>query len=443
MRIDQPFFSVVIPIYNVEDFLQEALLSIENQTYKNIELVLIDDGSSDLSWKLIEDFQKTSRLKVSFIFQENKGLSAVRNRGIKEASGEYVYFLDSDDAVQSDLFEKIAERIMKDELEVIFFDGEVFVEEGVESPYKEDFYRHKVMDVTQAYSTEEYYGLGKVLPNVPLYVMKKDLLLENAISFEEGIYHEDEVFTPKVLRAAERIGAVEGIFYKRRWRPGSIMSTTSLSHLQKRIQSQKKVVELLEEFLDRNKAEIQENERGFLEGKIRYFQDVAVKNEEKMELELQNMKENERDLPKVSIIIPVYNVEDFLDETLGSVASQTYTAIELILVDDGSTDGSQQVMQDFKKGHEDDFDIRILYQENQGQSAARNYGVAESTGDYIYFLDSDDFIDPETIEVLVERSLKDDLDLVLFQAIPFKEEGVVLARPLEVYENYYQYKKMS
>ena len=91
----------------------------------------------------------------------------------------------------------------------------------------------------------------------------------------------------------------------------------------------------------------------------------------------------------ISIIVPVYNVENYLEECLESIKNQTYTDIEVILVNDGSTDGSKEIC---KRYCELDSRFRLINQENQGQSVARNRGVAESTGEFIVFIDSDDIV---------------------------------------------------
>lgn len=119
---------------------------------------------------------------------------------------------------------------------------------------------------------------------------------------------------------------------------------------------------------------------------------------------------------KVSIIIPVYNVEKYLEECLLSAINQDYENIEIIVVDDGSTDGSAKVIEKFKSEYPTIIDIRT---ENQGLSAARNQGLDMATGDYILFLDSDDWFESSTVSLCVETIMKSNLDIVLFSAKPF------------------------
>ena len=111
---------------------------------------------------------------------------------------------------------------------------------------------------------------------------------------------------------------------------------------------------------------------------------------------------------KISIIVPLYNVEEYLEECLESIRNQTYTDIEVILVNDGSTDGSKQICERFCQI---DSRFRLINQENQGQSVARNRGFKESIGQYIMFVDSDDVINTNVLEVLLPY-MKPDVDIV-------------------------------
>lgn len=126
----------------------------------------------------------------------------------------------------------------------------------------------------------------------------------------------------------------------------------------------------------------------------------------------------EHNIPAVSVIIPVYNVEDYLKECLNSAVKQTLNNIEIICVDDGSTDRSAQIVEDYAKKY--DF-IRLISKENGGQSSARNLGLDEARGEFVYFLDSDDYIDHSMLEELYTRAAADNLDIMCFNCVPFFE----------------------
>ena len=115
----------------------------------------------------------------------------------------------------------------------------------------------------------------------------------------------------------------------------------------------------------------------------------------------------------ISIIIPVYNVKPYLDDCLQSVVGQDYTDFECILVDDGSTDGSSELCDQWV---EKDTRIQVIHQTNQGVSSARNRGLAQAKGEYISFIDSDDWLETDALETLYAAAKRDDLDIVLFGA---------------------------
>lgn len=120
----------------------------------------------------------------------------------------------------------------------------------------------------------------------------------------------------------------------------------------------------------------------------------------------------------VSVIIPVYNVEKYLEECLDSVCNQTLANIEIVCVNDGSTDGSLDILNAYA---EKDGRIKVLSQSNQGLGASRNNGLKESSGKYIYFLDSDDYIDLSCLEKLVDNIVSNDSDMVLFKLQSFDD----------------------
>lgn len=124
--------------------------------------------------------------------------------------------------------------------------------------------------------------------------------------------------------------------------------------------------------------------------------------------------------PKVSIIIPVYNVKQYLKECVDSVTGQTYQNIEIILVDDGSTDGSESLCDELSITDER---IRVFHKANGGLSDARNYGMDRAAGTFIYFLDSDDFIESYAIEILTQKAIENAADVILFDARVIDEEG--------------------
>ncbi len=121
---------------------------------------------------------------------------------------------------------------------------------------------------------------------------------------------------------------------------------------------------------------------------------------------------------KVSVIIPAYQVEDYLIRSVSSVLKQTLQEIEIILVNDGSTDKTANLCDELAQMYPS---IKVIHQENQGSSKAREVGLAQSTGEYILFLDADDWLAPKACETLYQKAVETEADMVIYQA--FLKEG--------------------
>ena len=126
---------------------------------------------------------------------------------------------------------------------------------------------------------------------------------------------------------------------------------------------------------------------------------------------------------KLSVIIPVYNVENYLDRCLKSVEEQTYRDAEIIIVNDGSTDNSYEIVEKYA-ARNDNF---IAYTtENNGLGGARNYGLSKSSGEYVVFLDSDDYVSPDCLEKFVSAAEKNDSDIVVCNSYDVDEDGQII-----------------
>ena len=136
----------------------------------------------------------------------------------------------------------------------------------------------------------------------------------------------------------------------------------------------------------------------------------------------------------ISVIIPVYNVEQYLKKSIESVLMQTYQSFEILLIDDGSTDNSPQLCDEFAVQHEN---IRVFHKINGGASSARNVGLKEAKGKYIFFLDSDDWIEPNALEAMITTANSEKADLVFCEARAIDDEGETELRGLYEYKESY------
>lgn len=211
-------YSIVVPVYKVEKYLDRCVESLIGQTYRDIEIILVDDGSPDACPEICDKYAALdSRVRV--IHKENGGLSDARNFGIDAASGEYVIFVDSDDYIDLDTCERL-EGFASGGVDVII--GDALVERGGE----EKLLGHRADIAGITFDGKEYLkrslAVGKAPMAAVLNLIRRDFLNENSLRFKKGILHEDERFTPEMLLLAKSVVYSGESFYHYIVREGSI-----------------------------------------------------------------------------------------------------------------------------------------------------------------------------------------------------------------------------
>ena len=247
---NQPKVSVIIPVFNVEEYLQECLESVLQQSLQDIEIICVNDGSTDNSRIILEKFAEADK-RILVINQENKGLSAARNVGLRCAKGKYIYFLDSDDYLATDALELLSSDMNARNLDLLLFNAKVFSEKGVEEKRVQD-------DISYFKRTHEYPFIYKgedlmrmlwenreYIAPVFLQMVRRDFLNKHDIRFYENIIHEDEIYTLQVMFSAKKTGYLHKILYHRRVRPNSIMtSKISLYNVVGRFIATKEIIKI-------------------------------------------------------------------------------------------------------------------------------------------------------------------------------------------------------
>lgn len=223
--------SIIIPIYNVEEYLEECLLSALKQTLKEIEIICVNDGTPDNSMDIVNKYAKEDS-RIVIVEKENGGLSSARNAGMAAAKGEYVYFLDSDDYILEDAMEVLYKQAHDNDLDDIYFDAESFFESEdlkEEMSVYVDYYVRKAdysQIVTGLEMLKKMDENNEFRPSACLQMAKREFLLENKIQFYNGIIHEDNLFSLECMLEAKRVKHVPQQFYMRRVRAESIMTAT-------------------------------------------------------------------------------------------------------------------------------------------------------------------------------------------------------------------------
>lgn len=203
--------SVIIPVYNVENYLRKCLDSLVNQTLKDIEIIVVNDGTTDNSQEIIDEYVKKYPKKVVSIIQENGGQGAARNTGLLHAKGEYIGYVDSDDYVEENMYEELYKKAKEEDSDIVICGNNV-VKENYELFSKED--------------VDKEFLLGKMAVWNKIY--KKNIIVDNKIQFRSKVWYEDLDFTMKVYFSSKKISYVDKPLYNYLLREGSTMNNNNI-----------------------------------------------------------------------------------------------------------------------------------------------------------------------------------------------------------------------
>lgn len=438
-----PFFSIIIPVYNSLKYLPECISSINSQSFSDFEVIFIDDGSQDGSIQLIEStVSADGRFKL--ILQSHKGASSARNAGIRNAIGHYIVFVDSDDKVDVNYLMRIHEDISSNNSDIVVFGGEAFP--------KEDWIDKKLTTFYGVYIDRWFEALYEVgsRPFMCNKAYRREMLRNYGLEFEDNlILGEDQVFQYKTFPHANVVSFIpDKLYYYRRAVEGSVTAQfseqedlkhrTQVNIVDKVIQmwSKGNIAELNNpvfvnwciEYVYKDVVLLPFNERALCSKKVvQWFEDGNLNQEVLNHRNLHKLKQLNRiaeaydnlHAPAVSIVVPVFNVIQWIDECINTLVNQSFPNIEVIFVDDGSTDGS---LEKILRLSEVDSRVTVIQQEHQYAGVARNKGIQAARGKYLLFLDSDDFFKLNLVEKAYYRAISFDADICAFGASSFDQQ---------------------
>ena len=252
-----PMVSVVIPVYNTANYLRQCLDSVANQTLRDIEIICVDDGSKDGSAEIAGEYAAADS-RFSVIRQPHAGVGAARNKGLSVARGEYVYFLDSDDWVESEALERLLDIARLERLDLVLCAVEAFVDDSggnqdsVEAVRLASMTRYDMpadlvnMCMSGAEMALALQGRRAYNALVCARLIKREILECCKIKFPTGVIHEDEFFTAVLHAASSRAMAVHDGYFHRRFRNGSIM--TSQDNAGERLRGVLAISKLIKEY---------------------------------------------------------------------------------------------------------------------------------------------------------------------------------------------------
>lgn len=465
-----PQISVLIPIFNVEKYLRECLDSVVNQTFRDLEIICINDGSTDGSLPIIEEYARRDP-RIVIIDKANSGYGDSMNHGLDRATGEYIAIVESDDWIELEMFENL---------------HDLAVEHGVEV-VKSNYFTYYADPARKALSDEKIelvrdHEVGRVIDpskNIDIFfqqpaiwsaIYRRDFLVANGIRFlpTPGASYQDTSFAFKVWSSAHRVFfTTEAYLHYRRDNEASSVNNAGkvfcvadeYAEIERFI-TEKGVHPQIHRIMrvtkwgaynwniDRLSAELAPD---FVEQASREYR--ADRDAGRFNFELCDVnqardisevmdhpervvaRKRAQELAKVSVVVPIYNVEAYLQKCLESILTQTLSEIEVVLVDDGSVDASSDIAEEYFRS---DPRVVLINQRNSGQATARNRGMAAAHADYVTFIDGDDYYEPNSLEKMRNALVEYDVDFVVGSIRPVFESGIRSAMEKFQDQHYYQ-----
>jgi glycosyltransferase involved in cell wall biosynthesis len=453
-HIIYPKISIIIPIYNVNKYLRECLDSIINQTLKTIEIICVNDGSTDNSLEIIKEYIHDNRIII--INKNNSGYGDSMNQGLNIASGEYIGIVESDDFIDINMFENLYKIIKKGDIDIIRSNFYLYWEKN-----KKEALNFKILKnlYNKIFNPMELQNIFLVQPSIWAGIYKKLFLIKNDIKFltTPGASYQDTSFFYKTLYKANKIFCTKKAFYY--YRQTNSNSSVNNNTLNKVIFAHIELNEI-EKFIKKDVKLYNKNQRYFNTKKImtllwnlnrvdkkKQYNKILYKEiyeilksdnyiheqfnnfeinflnclknngeERTSEIFLYSPKEKN---PQISVIIPIYNCEKYIKECLSSLIKQTFKNFEIICINDGSNDDTLKILKKFEAKDER---IIIFNQNNSGPGIARNVGMKKSKGEYLMFLDSDDIFKKTMLEELYIKIKENDSDIVICNSQNFEKK---------------------
>ena len=398
MKTDEKI-SVIIPVYNSEKYLRQTLDCICSQTYKNLEIICVLDCPTDHSAEIVQEItKKDSRVKL-VEHSQNKGLPAARNSGVENATGEYLHFMDSDDLTSPNFYETLINAAVQNDADVVTCSV---------------FYEKKPKQSILFLDNEVVLGANKIKKTKIAfvgwawrYLIKRNFWDKHTFSFPDLVPLEDlPVMLPMIYYANKVVTCSDATyFYKNR--ESSILNTKlrNLEQKKSREENRRKALKIKVDFVKKHRIKL----RSEFEQRCRkYFRRYLLLRKDGMTCQNDPIEYGKIN-KKISVIIPIYNAEKYLKQTLDSVRFQTYKNLEVVCVLDCPSDHSAKIAKEIA---DEDSRIKLVeHTQNRGLPAARNSGVENATGEYIHFMDADDLISPDFYEIMISAAVKNDADV--------------------------------
>lgn len=219
--LSEPLVTIIVPVFNSELYIRGCIEALLNQTYQKLQLILINDGSTDRTYDICKEYKDP---RILLLTKENGGASSARNLGLQNATGDYIYFADSDDHLEKDAIRKLVVLAEEHQVDCVFFEANNYTDEADIEVKQGGLLQKATYPVQSGNSLLPQLIKNKDYHAAPfLYFVRRDIYED--LSFEEGIMFEDELFTFQMLRRCNRILSLREQLYHRRVRGGSVMTS--------------------------------------------------------------------------------------------------------------------------------------------------------------------------------------------------------------------------
>lgn len=453
MRTDKIAVSVIVPVYNVERYLRQCLDSLRAQTLKEIEIICVNDGSTDGCPGILEEYaKKDSRIRI--ISKENTGYGDSMNIGIRAAGGEYIGIAEPDDYVLPAMYKTLYRAAVSHQCEIVKADFYRFTGEGKTQEKTYNHVARSAENYNRVIDPGQEKECFRFIMNTWSGIYRRDFILAHNIfhNCTPGASYQDNGFYFKGFCHARRILFLNRPFYmNRRDNPSSSVASKEKVYCVN--EEYRYIYEFLCEDPERKKRFIDVFQMKKLHTYRFNLQRIAPKFRKeyirRMSEEYREAKQageldkaiftpqewteltgiirdpeeyyytTEQNRIKVSVILPVYNGEAYLRQCLDSLVNQTLKEIEILCIDDGSVDGSPAILREYAAK---DTRFTIFTTKNQGAGAARNLGLKEACGKYLSFLDSDDWFESAMLETAYRKAEEDQAEITIYRSMQYDNE---------------------
>ena len=419
---DDLLISIIIPVYNAENYLEQCLNSIKNQTYKNFEVIIVNDGSKDNTEVICKRFSEDDS-RFRYFTKSNGGVSSARNFGLDNANGHYITFIDGDDWVEHNHLEILIKSITENNSDIAICSYKEF-DNNIDTYYTIVYTKQeKNLLNFEKMNRDDFLiifpklmSINVCFNNAVAKLFRKELV--NNLRFDTSIkYGEDLDFYFSLYLNVESISYVDELTYVYRIHGDSTTSNFNQEYAEQELSIFKKMFKKIQE-IGLPTIHYFNKFQKLLKARVNYIKNKVLLNEH---LDFLKNIEGTVTYPNtlISVVIPIYNVSPYLRLCLESIENQTYPHFEVLLINDGSRDNSKDICLEFV---ESDNRFKYIEQDNAGLSSARNTGILNATGEFITFIDGDDFVDPNYLEELYYTSLKNDSEIIIGSYKEFNEE---------------------